>query len=397
MNLFYLLKQISYQLHTHVRLFDHSQMCKFHFCAIFNEVDPLSTEQMLQAILLKTSEDSSLAVNSVQNAVYTTIRSKEGIFLIGPNLIHDTICQKNDLSYYSSTLQAYQRVPKISLTLYSAQILLLYNLLHQEEITANAFIHEYFIPVDLDHAVNSSYSESLFHHREAGVTHNPYDQEKREVESIRSGDEEGLLNSWNEDYEGVLGILAKDPLRHNKNLGIVLVTLGSRAAMEGGVIPELAYSLSDIYINRIEEAKNPEEAFLLGRDAELHYTRMVREYRSSRKDDSQAAENHHISKCKDYIFSHLHDKLTVIEIADHLNLNSSYLSSLFKKWEMISITDFILSEKVKLAQNMLIYSQYDFIEIATYLGFSSQSHLGKVFRKYTGMTPGAYRNTKGVR
>ena len=31
------------------------------------------------------------------------------------------------------------------------------------------------------------------------------------------------------------------------------MTLGSRAAMEGGVTPELAYLLSDSYIQKIEE------------------------------------------------------------------------------------------------------------------------------------------------
>ena len=41
---------------------------------------------------------------------------------------------------------------------------------------------------------------------------------------------------------------------------------------------------------------------------------------------------------------------------------------------------------VSLTKNLLTYSPYSYIEIATYLGFSSQSHLGKVFKKYTDMT-----------
>jgi AraC-like DNA-binding protein len=46
---------------------------------------------------------------------------------------------------------------------------------------------------------------------------------------------------------------------------------------------------------------------------------------------------------------------------------------------------------VKLAKNLLIYSDYTIEKIALYLGFSSQSHFGKVFKKYTEMTPNAYR------
>ena len=82
---------------------------------------------------------------------------------------------------------------------------------------------------------------------------NPYDQEIREAASIRNGDPEQLKQAWEEDYTGKLGVLAKTTLRNFQNLGIVLVTLGSRAAMEGGVTPELAYSLSDSYIQKIEE------------------------------------------------------------------------------------------------------------------------------------------------
>ena len=79
------------------------------------------------------------------------------------------------------------------------------------------------------------------------------DQEIREAASIRNGDPEQLKRAWEEDYTGKLGVLAKTTLRNFQNLGIVLVTLGSRAAMEGGVTPELAYSLSDSYIQKIEE------------------------------------------------------------------------------------------------------------------------------------------------
>jgi AraC-like DNA-binding protein len=50
-----------------------------------------------------------------------------------------------------------------------------------------------------------------------------------------------------------------------------------------------------------------------------------------------------------------------------------------------------LREKVKLARNLLIYSEYSIENIGLYLGFSSQSHFGRVFKKYTGVTPNIYR------
>ena len=41
---------------------------------------------------------------------------------------------------------------------------------------------------------------------------------------------------------------------------------------------------------------------------------------------------------------------------------------------------------------MLIYSPYSYIEISSYLGFSSQSHLGKQFKAITGMTLKQFRD-----
>lgn len=216
--------------------------------------------------------------------------------------------------------------------------------------------------------------------------------------SIRNGNLEALKQSWAEDYIGKLGTVAKTPLRNNQNLGIILVTLASRASMEGGVMPEIAYSLSDSYINKIEEAVSPEEALFLGRQAEYHYASLVEEIKKERTiPEAGQHANSNVSKCKDYIFSHLHDKISVSDIAKELYLNPNYLSDLFRKAEGITISEYILQEKLKLVKNMLIYSRYSYNEIANYLGFSSQSHLGVRFKKNTGMTLHQYREKYGRR
>lgn len=110
---------------------------------------------------------------------------------------------------------------------------------------------------------------------------------------------------------------------------------------------------------------------------------------------SKIAISYKVKKCKDYIFTHLHGKLTLTRIADALSLNASYLSSLFHRSEGISITEFIRNEKINLAQNLLMYSDYSYSEIAAYLGFASQSHLGTQFRKTVGMTLREYREIYG--
>ena len=74
-----------------------------------------------------------------------------------------------------------------------------------------------------------------------------------------------------------------------------------------------------------------------------------------------------------------------------LGTNPSYLSTLFKQYEGISFSDFVMREKINLAKSLLIYSQESYGQISATLGFSSQSHMGKHFKKLTGMTPIQFR------
>ena len=122
---------------------------------------------------------------------------------------------------------------------------------------------------------------------------------------------------------------------------------------------------------------------------------MVHEIKEKQKGVLKKQKNPRINKCKDFIFSHLHDRITLEDLAAEADCNPNYLSQLFKECEGISISGYILQEKINRAKNLLIYSDYSYIEIATYLGFSSQSHLGTHFKKQTGYTLRQYRETYG--
>lgn len=239
------------------------------------------------------------------------------------------------------------------------------------------------------------FSELLFTNRELGIAHDPYDQELREMTSIEQGDLESLRQSLSERHFGKVGRLAKDDLRNAKNLAIVNVTLACRAAIRGGVMPEISFSLSDALIQDIEECTDTAAVNQLTTALKYQYARMVCDIQTSQK--TAQRENYHVKRCKDYIFTHLHGKLTLTEISNALSLNASYLSNLFFQCEGISVTKFIRREKINLAKNLLMYSNYTYSEIAAYLGYSSQSHLGAQFKKTAHMTLREYREIYGVK
>lgn len=251
----------------------------------------------------------------------------------------------------------------------------------------------------MDQEVEREHSEYVFEKQETGTLHNPYDQEIREFMSIENGDIDTLRRSIAENYTGEIGTLADSPLRSMKNRGIVVITLASRAAIRGGVLPEISYSLADICIQKIEACRDEESVLRLFHDAEYQYADMVREVRGGLEagkvsvsgTGERKTADFYLERCRTYIYAHLHEKISVQRMAEIMGLNADYLSDLFHRCSGTTITAYIQKEKLRLAKNLLIYSGYTYGEIAACLGYSSQSHLGRQFKNHTGMTMRQYR------
>ena len=94
----------------------------------------------------------------------------------------------------------------------------------------------------------------------------------------------------------------------------------------------------------------------------------------------------------DYIYDHLHSRITETEIAEYVSLSPSYISRLFKKEVGVSLSTYIAVKRVETAQNMLKYSDLSIKEIVSKLNFPNQSVFYKFFKSHTGLTPSQYRN-----
>lgn len=385
MNEHYLIKYISYHLHTIVRRYDINGTLLESYCARISFHDCFEDDEIFRVFagtaLPSGKKDIPVILSAEDELVYALIRTGSRYTLIGPvrmttpvDFLHTYpgVIPLPDISVRPVTKQWLLSVYACEYDTFSKDILLVHNLFHEKEITEEM--------LNLENSVDTKTDERL-----------------REFSSIESGDLAQLERSLSEDYPGEVGTLSEDPLRHAKNRGIVVVTLASRAAMRGGVVPEEAYSLSDSYIQKIEKCRDIPAVFHLFYAAEYEYTRMVKELKEQKEGTLEKDKNPHINKCKDYIFSHLHGRISVQEIADALDLNAAYLSELFHECEKVTLTEYIRREKINLAKNLLIYSRYSYSEISTYLGFSSQSHLGKYFKSSTGMTMRQYRNVYGMK
>ena len=170
-----------------------------------------------------------------------------------------------------------------------------------------------------------------------------------------------------------------------KNTFIVTVTLASRAAIRGGMDAEDALSLSDSYIRKCELFGNVEQITNLQYHMIRDYTERVERLRVGDKPSKLALE------VSNYVQHHISEPITAEELAARLFISRTYLSRAFKQETGATLTDFILTAKTDEAKRLLRFSDKPLSAISAYLGFSSQSHFTRVFKKYSGATPNEYR------
>lgn len=221
--------------------------------------------------------------------------------------------------------------------------------------------------------------------------HHEFAQEEALFSCIREGNVDKLISALStSDLPGNVVLSKRSHIRSQKNLAISGITLATRAAMKGGLMPELAYTLSDVYIRRIEELNHIHELAQLHQEALIQFAERV-------KNSKTGHLSKEIAECTSYIYNHLLEELTLDRLAEQVNLNASYLSTLFKKETGVTITDYIQRERIAEAKMMLRYSALRLSDICSRLNFNDQSYFTRVFKKWTGITPLHYRKKKGTR
>lgn len=237
-------------------------------------------------------------------------------------------------------------------------------------------------------AISDELTRQQFIQRENEIYHPTYDEELAFYDMIKNGNIEALdkKNDWASVVMPSRGILSKNPLRNYKYHLIVSLAMITRFCIEGGLNEKEAYTLSDIYINKIDEAKDPHTLMTLHKNFSYDFTKRMR------KRNHITNHSVHCQKAMDYISNHLHEIIRVKDIADSVNLNVTYISKLFIKETGITISDYIRLQKINSAKNMLMYSDYSCADIAQYFAFASNSHFTQTFKKYVGVTPLQFRN-----
>ena len=126
------------------------------------------------------------------------------------------------------------------------------------------------------------------------------------------------------ECDGV-GVLSKNAVTNMKYHFVITTAMITRLCKQNGMEMEQAFRLSDFYIQKLDGIHTVEEVQSLHDEMVMDYTEKMRRYF---RDNTYSK---HINASKEYIYSHIKERITIEDLADSLGVSASYLSRLFKK------------------------------------------------------------------
>lgn len=114
---------------------------------------------------------------------------------------------------------------------------------------------------------------------------------------------------------------------------------------------------------------------------------MLQQIRASRSNYKAAP----VEQAKAWIADHLHEEISIKQIADHVYMNPSYLSRLFKLQTGETILDYVTSQRMEQARMLLRNPDLKLQEICERVGYKDVKYFSRLFKEYEGVAPSQYR------
>ncbi len=221
--------------------------------------------------------------------------------------------------------------------------------------------------------------------------HRTYLAERRLLDNVRQG---------NLDYQADLAESAKlsagvrvktDTAEVQvRTTQIVFISLCVRAAIEGGLTPDIAYSIGDSYIQKIHDAEDVTRMGNIGHEMYHRFIQLVHESKARPQLSGP------IQAVCDYISLHVQGPLPTEDLAYRVGYSPSYLARQFHRETGLSLTDYIKKERIRRACLLLTTTLDPIPEISRRLQFCNRGYFSRVFKEEMGMTPVEYRKKNQV-
>ncbi|MDP4095841.1 response regulator [Paenibacillus sp. P96] len=108
-------------------------------------------------------------------------------------------------------------------------------------------------------------------------------------------------------------------------------------------------------------------------------------------DSRQAALSQPVKEALDYLNKHMHEPVTMADMAGRLHLNASYFSVLFKEQTGMAFSEYICRLRIQRAKELLLQTRLSVAEIADRVGYRTDKYFIKVFKDLEAVSPSRYR------
>ncbi|MCQ2492118.1 MAG: AraC family transcriptional regulator [Lachnospiraceae bacterium] len=126
---------------------------------------------------------------------------------------------------------------------------------------------------------------------------------------------------------------------------------------------------------------------------EILVTNVVRQTKCTITSTSSARTNKECAFIKRYIDHHFAENINLDSLATMTHMNKYYMVHAFNKYIGYSPINYLIEKRIAESKRLLETTSQSIAQIASTVGFSSQSYFSQVFKKSTGMTPNAYRKS----
>lgn len=215
----------------------------------------------------------------------------------------------------------------------------------------------------------------------------PFEYEKQLRQMILSRDKSGAQRLLNE-LLGHIYCAGDFDIERIRPRIIELIVILSRATIDAGADSREIFLYNDTYLKEVERFTTIEAM-------SLWITDIMRRFIEQAFDFAQAHHSDVVYKAMEYIRRNYDRKLTLDEIAQHVYLSRSYLSSLFREEAGQTLFSYLNQVRIEKSKLYLLDPSISLVDITLRCGFEDQSYFTRVFKKATGVSPKKYRSCRG--
>ncbi|MCD9021146.1 helix-turn-helix domain-containing protein [Cohnella silvisoli] len=204
------------------------------------------------------------------------------------------------------------------------------------------------------------------------------DKELYMLSEMRAGNEANVINILREWSENLRSMAWSDVKLVASQLVMFVIRLFKEVDLKNKPL---------LHANPLVDMSNCRTTDELIRFLTSYFTEVGRAIRLSKEVPSHRM----IEQAKEWIREHLSEDLSLVNLAEYLNMSPKYLSSRFKQATSETFADFTTQVRFDRAKELLADSSLKILDVAAKVGFTDTNYFSMAFKKYIGITPTEYR------